>query len=247
MSKKSVTETIQEHRSIRKFTSTPIEDDILQDLFTSAQWAPSSHNVQAYSIIVVKRPTSKQKLAECCGGQRWVKECPVFLVFCADFYRLEMTTEMHGTSFEIDEAENLVVGTVDTALAAQNVFLTAKSYGLGGVMIGGVRNHPGQVADLLNLPELTIPIMGMCLGYPDQHPWQKPRLPQETVVHYESYHTGRLKKHLQDYEQISADYYTRRTQGRKTIGWTKQMAEYLSEPRREELSYFIKNQGIQIK
>jgi len=238
---------IQSHRSIRKFTEEPIPDDILKDIVTSAQWAPSSHNVQAYSIIVVKNQDTKRRLSELCGSQKWIETCPVFLVFCADFYRLKLTCEMHGTNFEIHEVENLLVGAVDTALAAQNALLTARSYGLGGVMIGGIRNNPKVVAELLRLPRLTIPVMGMCLGYPAEDPGQKPRLPQELVVHEETYKADHMIAGLKRYEAVSADYYIRRTNGKQTSGWTKQMAEHLSQPRRPHMKQFIVEQGIELK
>jgi nitroreductase len=238
---------IQSHRSIRRYTEEPISDEILGNILNSAQSAPSSHNVQAYSVIVVKNKETKRKLSELCGAQKWVETCPVFLVFCADFYRLKATCDMHATNFEIHEVENLIVGAVDTALAAENVLLSARSYGLGGVMIGGIRNHPEGVVDILKLPPLTIPIMGMCLGYPSDDPWQKPRLPQKVVVHEEFYQTDHLIAGLEEYEAISADYYTRRTAGKRTEGWTKQMAEYLSKPRRASLKQFIMNQGIELK
>jgi hypothetical protein len=98
---------------------------------------------------------------------------------------------------------------------------------------------------LLKLPRFTIPIMGMCLGYPAEDPGQKPRLPQKVVVHEETYQTDHLIDGLEEYEAVTADYYTRRTNGKRTAGWTKQMAEYLSQPRRHHLKQF--NQGIQLK
>jgi nitroreductase len=238
---------IQSHRSIRRYTEDPISDEILGDILISAQCAPSSHNVQAYSVIVVKNKETKSKLSKFCGSQKWVETCPVFLVFCADFYRLKVTCDMHEANFEIHEVENLIVGAVDTALAAENVLLSARSYGLGGVMIGGIRNHPQGVVEILKLPPLTIPILGMCLGYPADAPWQKPRLPQKVVVHEEFYQKDHLIAGLEEYEAISADYYTRRTGGKRTEGWTLQMAEYLSKPRRASLKQFIMNQGIELK
>lgn len=241
-----ISKFLQEHRSIRKYTTDPISESILKDILTSAQWAPSSHNVQAYSIIVVKEQEVKQKLADLCGKQRWVETCPVFLVFCTDFYRLSLTCQMHSTEFKIDEVENLIVGSVDTALAAENAFLTARSYGLGGVMIGGIRNQPEQVSAILNLPPYTVPIVGMCLGYPDDEPWQKPRLPQDAVVHYSNYRKENMINSLEEYEEISSDYYKRRTNGQRVEGWTKQMAEYLSKPRRPDLKKFIVKQGINL-
>ncbi|MFE8698426.1 oxygen-insensitive NADPH nitroreductase [Cytobacillus sp. FJAT-53684] len=242
-----ITRLLQSHRSIRKYTEDSIPDNILKNILSCAQWAPSSHNVQAYSVIIVRNTKVKEQLSEICKSQKWVIECPIFLVFCADYYRLKLTTDMYSTNFEIDEVENLLVGAVDTALAAENVLIAARSYGLGGVFMGGIRNDLDTVIKLLNIPKYVVPLFGMCLGYPADIPWQKPRLPGGAVIHNETYKIDQLLFELEGYEQISADYYNRRTNGRKTIGWTKQMAKYVSEPRNQKLKKSIIKQGIQLK
>lgn len=241
-------ELLQSHRSIRKFTDEPIPREMLEEILTSVQWAPSSHNVQAYSIIVVDDKEKKKALSEIAGSQKYVTECPVFLIFCADFYRLSLACEMWDTSFEVKEIENVLVAAVDTALAAENALIAARSFGLGGVMIGGIRNNPQQVKELVGLPPYTMPIMGMCLGFPDQNPWQKPRTPKDIVVHYNQYQQKEaILDGLNRYEDISADYYTRRTNGARREGWTKQMSQYLSKPRRPHLKTFLQNQGFDFK
>lgn len=246
--KNAVVELLQSHRSIRRYTNKPIPDETLSEILVSAQWAPSSHNVQAYSIIVVDDPQKKKVLAEIAGSQQYVAACPIFLVFCADFYRLSLACEMWDTDFKIDEVENVLVAAVDTALAAENALIAARSFGLGGVMIGGIRNNPEKVKELLGLPDYTIPMMGMCLGYPDQNPWQKPRTPTKAVVHYNQYQPkDKIVSELETYEEISADYYKRRTNGVRDEGWTKQMSKYLSRPRRPHLKEFIRKQGFNFK
>lgn len=242
-----VTNLLKSHRSIRRYTDEPIPDEILQDILTCGQWAPSSHNVQAYSIIVVKNPEIKEQLSEVCRSQIWVKTCPVFLVFCVDFFRHKLVSEMHSSNFEIKEVENVLVGAVDTALVLQNVLIAARSYGLSGVPMGGIRLNPTKVVELLDLPELTIPLIGLCLGYPADEPWQKPRLPQRIVVHNETYQKDKVPSGLEEYESISADYYTRRTNGERTTGWTKQTAEYLSKPRYTHMKSFIQKQGFELR
>lgn len=240
--------TIQNHRSIRKYKDKSIDDKVLKELFTSAQSASSSHNMQAYSIIVVKDKNKKIKLSEICGSQDWVREAPVFLVFCADLYRLKTACKIHNENYELNGIENLLVGAVDTSLAAQNVMISAESIGLGGVMIGGIRNNPKFVVDLLNLPEYVIPITGMCLGYPDPDkiPRKKPRLPQYAVVHEEEYNKESIIEGLNEYENISSDYYNRRTNGERVKGWTTLMSEYINSERRLHLKDFIIKQGIEL-
>lgn len=239
---------IQSHRSIRRYIDNGIPQELLTEILISAQWAPSSHNVQAYSMIVIDDYEKKKKLSFIAGSQKYVASCPIFIVFCADFYRLSLTSEMYNTNFEIGEVENILVAAVDTALAAENALLAARSFGLGGVMIGGIRNNPWAVKDLLELPKFTIPLMGLCLGYPDQTPLQKPRTPQEIVVHYNTYQSKKhIEKGLQKYEKVSAEYYKKRTNGNKTVGWTKQMSKYLNHKRRTHLKDFIEDQGFHFK
>lgn len=238
---------IQTHKSIRQFLERDIPQDVIDDLVESARWAPTSHNVQSYSIICIRKQETKKKLESLCGNQHYIAQCPVFFVFVMDFYRHSLVAEKYQTPFKMDETENLLVGAVDTALAAQNFFLTARSYGLGGVMVGGIRNQAKEVAELLCLPIYTVPIMGMCIGYPDQDPLQKPRMVKQAIYHEETYQLTNMDQYLDEYEAITEDYYTKRTNGKKTDGWGKQMSSYLAKPRRPELTDFLKNQGFPLK
>ncbi|MFD1039341.1 oxygen-insensitive NADPH nitroreductase [Virgibacillus byunsanensis] len=244
---KHVTDLLKSHRSIRKYKNIGIPDDILKDILDTAQWAPSHHNVQAYSIIVIKDKQKKEELSSICAGQKYVRDCPVFLVFCMDFYRIHLACEMYGEKLEVDEVENIIIGSVDTALVAENVLIAASAHQLGGVMIGGIRNDPNKVSQLLNLPPYTMPIMGMCLGYPDDIPWQKPRLPRQLAIHSEEYDYDSLKDGLVTYEDYSAQYYIKRTKGVKTTGWTKQISNYISQPRRKDLVEYLRKQGFDVK
>ena len=83
--------------------------------------------------------------------------------------------------------EQLLVATIDTALMAQNVAVAAESVGLGLCYVGGIRNHPEAVADLLKLPEHVYPVFGMSLGYPAQNPEVKPRLPLAAILKDDHY------------------------------------------------------------
>jgi nitroreductase len=69
---------------------------------------------------------------------------------------------------------------------AQNVAIAAESEGLGICYIGGVRNNPQQISELLSLPDHVYPVFGMCLGYPAHQPDVKPRLPVEAILKEDS-------------------------------------------------------------
>lgn len=190
------------HRSIRKFKDKLISSELLSEILTSARQASTSSNIQAYTIIVVKDQANKDKLAELCGNQPWINRCPVFLVICPDLLRLEKVAKRQGYESNDKYIETFIVATVDAALVAQNILTGAESCGLGGVMIGGIRNNPEQVSELLELPDKVYPLMGMCLGYPDHEPMVKPRFQADVNVHQEKYDDSKLSEHLDKFEKI---------------------------------------------
>jgi len=178
---------LNSHGSCRKFTGREISEEQERLIAATAQRSPTSSNLQAYSIVAVRDRGRKARLAELAGNQAHVAACPLFLVFCADLHRLSRLNEARGYPFHGGDLELLLVATVDAALAAGRALLAAQAMGFGGVMVGGVRNHPADVCDLLGLPRLVYPVMGMSLGEPAEPPKVKPRLPLAAVLFREEY------------------------------------------------------------
>jgi len=193
---------LSSHRSIRKYKAEPIPDDLLEKILTSARQAPTSSNLQAYSIIVVKDKEKKKTLAHLCGDQPWVETCPVFLAVCPDLHRLQKVCELRKYKSNDKHMEIFMVAVVDAALVAQNIAVASEASGLGICMIGGIRNNPDKVCELLRLPQKVFPLMGMCMGYPDHDPMIKPRQPAGAVIHNEYYNDKNFEKLIAEYDQI---------------------------------------------
>jgi hypothetical protein len=121
---------------------------------------------------------------------------------CPDLHRLQRVCELRGYKFSDRYIEMFVVAVVDTALVAQNIVVASEANGLGICMIGGIRNNPDKVCQLLQLPERVFPLMGICLGYPDHEPMIKPRLQHEIAIHHEEYQEENLEALLADYDRI---------------------------------------------
>lgn len=236
------------HRSIRKYADKPVSREIARQIIAAAQMASTSSNVQGYSVVAVTDPERKQKLSQLSGSQAYIMECPVFLVWCADLSRLKNAAQHHlpDTKSYEGAAENFIVATVDAALAAQNAAIAAESLGLGIVYIGGIRNHIQQVTELLHLPELAFPVFGMCLGYPDQSPGQRPRLPQPAVLHWEEYNSAESEKQVAIYDEITSKYLRDRTGGAKDTPWSRLMAEKLANPSRLHMREFLQQRGFKL-
>lgn len=235
---------LQNHRSIRKFTEQKLSKEQVEGIIQSAQMASTSSNVQAYSIIGVTDPDMKQKLAQLSGDQKYVEDCPIFFVFCADLHRLQIACRIRGQEMVYQLMEPFIVATVDAALAAQNAMVAAESMGLGGVYIGGIRNQPAVVRDLLQLPPLVYPVFGMCIGYPAQEPMIRPRLGMKAVYHENTYQSKSFEEEIQKYDEVTKDYYVKRSKGRMQTTWSEQMAERFSKPVRAHMRKFLEDQGF---
>ncbi|MCZ8523166.1 MULTISPECIES: oxygen-insensitive NADPH nitroreductase [Paenibacillus] len=241
----SVIELLQQHRSIRQFKPDPLTPEQIEAIVASAQMASTSSNVQAYTIIAVTNPAAKAELARLAGGQAYVEQCGLFLVFCADQYRLKLATEQSGETFH-QNTESFIVSTVDAALAAQNASVAAESLGLGICYIGGIRNQPDEVSRLLELPELVYPVFGLCVGVPDQDPSLRPRLPLGAVLHQGAYDQDAIREGIRAYDDITHAYYKERTGGRTLTTWSKGIADKYKQPVRAHIRPFLEAKGFQL-
>lgn len=191
---------LNSHVSVRHFTDQPIDEDQERMIVTTAQRSPTSSNLQAYTIIGIRNQETKDRLAELCGRQGHIFRSGLFLVFCADLYRLSRLNADKRYPFTGEYTEPFIMATVDTALVAGRALMAAQAIGLGGVMVGGIRNHPDKVAELLCLPQFTCPIMGMSLGHPAAMPTVKPRLPLQAIYCREQYDSGAFAGAIAEYD-----------------------------------------------
>ncbi|WP_444985129.1 oxygen-insensitive NADPH nitroreductase [Halomonas mongoliensis] len=238
-------ELLKSHRSIRKFTDQPVSRELLEELIRAGQGAATSSHVQAYTVIHVKRPENREKIAELAGGQGYVASCGAFLMFCADMKRPTEAAERTGARVVRGMTEQLLVATVDTALMAQNVAVAAESAGLGICYIGGVRNNPQAISDLLGLPDHVYPVFGMCLGYPAHEPDVKPRLPVEAVLKEDTYSDDR--ELVAAFDDTMHAYYQSRKGGNKQSTWSQNLTPLFDTKLRPHMREFLVKRGFEMK
>ena len=161
-------DTILTHRSIRRYSERPLPDGLVELLVAAAQSAPSSSNLQAFSIVSVEDKARKARLAHLAANQKHVEEAPLLLIFVADLARLRhLAVSVEEPAAGLDYTECFLVALADAAFAAQNCFIALESLGLGACYIGAMRNHPKEVAAELELPAGAFVVFGMTVGYPD--------------------------------------------------------------------------------
>lgn len=219
-----VVRTLLSHRSVRHYLPHPLPENTLETLVAAAQSAATSSNLQAWSVIAVEDQERRDRLAYLAGNQAHIAAAPLFLVWVADLSRLgRMASRADSPREALDYTEMFIVAAVDATLAAQNAVIAAESLGLGTVYIGGLRNHPVEVAKELDLPPGAFSIFGLCVGHPDptKPASVKPRLPQEAILHRERYDAAHEDARIARYDVDANGFQIER--GLKPRAWSSTM------------------------
>lgn len=243
---KDLIQILKAHYSVREFTDEPVSEETIATIIDCAQMAPTSSYLQAYTIIRVSNKEKREKLKEYSGGQNWVQDAPVVLLFCADLHRIEQVAGPDDKDI-LHNGELYTVGVIDGALAAQKALIAAQVLGLGGVVVGGIRNEVEEVARLFNLPNLVFPMFALCLGYPAQPRSEKPRLPRKVILgndRYPDVETGDVKEAFEDYEREVYDYFEKLTSGRSKRTWSQRVKYAIENKPRYNVTEFLKKAGF---
>lgn len=231
------------HMSIRRYKDKPVERKTVNTIIRCAQMAPTSSHFQAYTIIEIQDKIKREFLSKVAGDQRWVKEAPLVFLFCADLHRCKEYFE--ETDPEVfSNTESYTVAVIDATLAMQKGFIAAQSLGLGGVVVGGIRNNVEAVAKEFELPELVFPLYALCLGYPDEVPGLKPRFPQEEIHNIDFYDESKRNELITQYNKEIKDYYIERTNGKIQDRWTQRCGRMLMAKTRDDVGYFVRKMGF---
>jgi len=198
----------QSHRSIRSFKADPVSDAMLGQIIAAAHRAPTSMNAQEISLIVVCDAERRARIAELCGGQPWVAQAPVFITIVIDFHKTDLGVRKAGQIQIIHESmEGFGVAATDAGIVLGTLITAAESLGLGIVPIGSIRRNPQGMVDLLGLPPLTFPLVGLCIGHIKDDMPLKPRMDIRAFRHDERYDATGYAAAIDAYDAIIMDYW----------------------------------------
>lgn len=234
-------------QSIRAYTDRDVTDEQVTAIVEAARRAPTSSNLQAYSVIVVREAAAKEKLAKIAGGQKHIVTCPVFLAFVADLTRIEAAFRRHGNSIDDNNLEMGLMASIDASLVGMSAYLAADSLGIQGVMIGAMRNDPEAAAEVLGLPHRTYVVFGLCLGYPAEAPRQKPRMPAEGIVHYERYDLEKSLGAIGPYNAALKAHYDAIGKPTTEESWSADVDKKFSLKPRDHLRGALKKRGFDFR
>jgi FMN reductase [NAD(P)H] len=199
---------MQAHRSTRSYTTRAVSDQMLDEIIHAAWRSPSSINAQEISVVVVRDAARRAQIAAIAGGQPWIAQAPVFIAIIVDFNKTRIGAEKAGQTQTIQESmEGFGVAAVDAGIVLGNLMTAARAQGLGVVPIGGIRRDPQALIDLLKLPPLTFPLVGMCMGHPEVDMPLKPRMNISTFRHDEYYDDGDYPAAIDAYDDEIMKYW----------------------------------------
>ncbi len=211
------------HRSIRKFKDQQLTEEQLTTLYTVFQHTATSLFMQNATLLHITDETKRAKIRELCG-QKYVGAQGDLFIFVVDLYRNQQIRQQLGKDDgRLHTTDIFFQGLDDTLLAWQNVANTVESMGLGYVPLGTINDHPLAMLDVLELPKLTFPALGMQVGVPDQDPQLKPRLPLEFTTFENDYPRDFAVDNLKDYDQVVTTYYDLRDTNKRIDSFTKQI------------------------
>lgn len=205
------------HRTIRAYKDQPLTEAEVTTVMDVAPHTATFSFLQSCTILHITDPKVREVIGAA-SGQPYVGGTKGDLfIFVADLYRNSRIRAEQGVSSEALSSINLLFLTAleDALLAAQNVVVAAESMGLGTVYLGSILADPRPVVKVLELPELTFPVLGLLVGHPDQEPGQKPRMPLSVMTAENTYpRVESYSETLADYDREVTEYYDLRSGSR---------------------------------
>lgn len=186
----SAIEALKRRASVRVYdTARHIPAGLLEDLLTAAMQAPTTGNMQLYSVIVTDDAEGKRRMQELHFGQPMATGCDVLLTFCADVYRFGRWCAARDASSGLDNGGGMLMAMEDVVIFAQQFVALAEAEGLGTCYLGTVPYNIEAFAAELKLPKGVMPLFSISVGYPaGERPAPSDRLPLDAVLHRGTYH-----------------------------------------------------------
>lgn len=206
--------------SIRKYSSRPVADELLEDLLARAERTQTMGNLQLYSVVATRSEEGKRALAPAHFSQPMVTGASVVLTFCADYHRVTRWCEERKANPGYSNFLSFINAATDALLYCQRFCDLAEEAGLGLCFLGTTIYQPLPIIRALRLPRLVMPIATITLGWPDETPAPTDRLPLSALLHSEVYSPATAESIDRDYRAKEALPETRellRVNGKETL------------------------------
>lgn len=164
-------EAILSRRSIRKYTSQRVSDELVTELLKAAMSAPTAAS-QPYHFVVIRDRNILNAVTGFHPHAHMLEQASVAIVVVGD-PTIETLKERW---------------VLDCAAATENILIAANALGLGGCWVGiyPVEDRIRSLRELLNMPDHVVPLSMVSVGYPAERKQPPDRFRQDKI-HYESW------------------------------------------------------------
>jgi len=190
---------LRTRRSIRRFKPDPVPDSVIQNILTTATFAPSAHNRQPWRFCVVTNPSVKQKLADAMSAEfahdlesdglphediqkritrsrERILSAPLVILLSLDMSEMDAYPDIKRSRAEFRMAMQSVAG------AGLQLLLAAHAEGLGGVWVCSPLFVQETIQQVLDLPKVWEPQAMFFVGYPEAIPEVRERKQLKEIV-----------------------------------------------------------------
>ncbi|MDX1377476.1 MAG: nitroreductase family protein [Anaerolineales bacterium] len=190
---------LRTRRSVRRFKADPVSDSVINDILTTATFAPSAHNRQPWRFCIVRESSVKSRLADAMAvefkhdlekdglapekiqaqikrSKERMTTAPVIIMLCLDMSEMDVYPDRKRKQAEFRMAMQSV------ANAGMQILLATHAEGLGGVWVCSPLFVQEIIQNVLNLPKSWEPQGMFYLGYPEIVPEVRERKPLDEIT-----------------------------------------------------------------
>lgn len=161
-----ILDAMLERNSVRSFRPDPIPDEVLQHILAVSIQAASGGCLQPFSIIVVRDRERAKLLCDVCGGQKFIEEAPVNLLYVMDWHKYAIYCRQKKAPLVGYRAlPHFLIATQDIMCAAQSAETAAHLSGIGSCYVGSIIGEGEAIREAFHLPEHVAPMTILSMGY----------------------------------------------------------------------------------
>lgn len=144
-------EGIYSRRSVRQYTSQPVDRALLLEIIEAGTWAPSGLNNQPWRFVIIQEPVWRYNLAQLTQYNRIIETASACIAVFVDRNAMYNNIKDHQAM----------------GACLQNMLLAAHALGLGAVWLGEILKNSSNVRALLELSDDLELMAVIAVGYPD--------------------------------------------------------------------------------
>lgn len=174
-------------RSVRSFTDRAVGRETIEKIVEAAAKAPTTGNMQLYTVVATLEPENRCALAEAHFNQPAATGAKALLTVCADVNRFERWCRLEDADPGFRNLQAFFYAVFDAVVFAQQLVTVAEKEGLGTCYLGTTLFNAPEIAAQLHLPSGVVPLLTIAMGYPAGEGEETERMAVKGVLAFESY------------------------------------------------------------